>query len=141
MKIASLAPALVAVLAVGAACRKAPQPSQPPRPTVLGVLPAPPGGYVIDTTGTPDAERRTYSVSQSMDAVAAFYRDKLQKSGFALMSDRADTAGGVADLYATKGKATIWVHVQRNGAAAALATLIGNAGEAAPGTPVPARPR
>ena len=117
------------LLAIGCKAR-APEPARQAAPgsraaaPILSGLRDAPGGYVLDTTSTPDAEHRRYSVPHPVDTVLAYYRAELARTGWRLLSDRADKPAGRFDLMAEKDSMSLWVHLEKNGEQAALASLI-----------------
>jgi|SRR5579859_6515675 len=128
------AAALAASLLMPVSCKsRAQEPAQQaaPRRVILGGLPTPPGGYIVDTSGTSDAEHRAYSVPHPIDTVAAFYRGRLKDLGWLLMSDRADVPAGRLDLLAEKDSNSLWVHLEKNGDQAVMASLIAHGPRAA----------
>ena len=129
--------AAAALLAVGAAACKAkddtPQPLGMVRPEILGDFPALPQAIITDTTGSEDAERRSYLSQVSFDSVRSYYRTMLTAQGWNIIGDRGDTVE--QDLYTQKGAQTVWVHIKRVGSKATEYTLIANGGQSTPGTP------
>ena len=96
--------------AAGAGCRKEDAPPPPPRPAYLQGVPALTFARLADTSGTSEADRRTYMTVISIDSARAFYRDTLPKTGWSIMSDRRDSTG--LDIYSTKNDLRLWVHAE-----------------------------
>jgi hypothetical protein len=114
MRLTPFRAAVAAFLTLTApACRKDAEPAPPsaPRPQVIHLIPTPAGSTLRDTTGTEDAERRTYRVAMSVDSVRAFYRPRLPSLGWAIMSDQGDTA--TVDIYASRPNQSFWLQVRR----------------------------
>jgi hypothetical protein len=117
---AFLALSLVAL----AACDKEPPP-KPRKAAVLMFTAKVPGSFVIDTSGTEEAEHLTMVAPVSGDSVANFYRTWLPRNHWILTNDRS--AGEVIDLQARGGpvgSSTMWVHVERQDTLSARYTLI-----------------
>lgn len=85
-------------------------PPPPPRAEILKDVPTVPGSTLRDTTGSQDAERRTWRVQVVLDSVRAFYRDTLPRLGWSLMSEQGDTA--LYNMYARRGGTTLWVRAE-----------------------------
>jgi len=119
----------LALALLPAACqsREPAPPPAAPRAQILKDVPSFGRSTLLDTTGTSDAERRSYSVVIPADTIAAAYRTWLPHSGWTLYNDYADRAGGRIDLYARKGRATLWVHIEKRSETVSDYTLIANA--------------
>jgi len=130
--------AAAALLTLAATACKAKDDAPPPpvmvRPMIIGDIPALPGAIVTDTTGTEDAERRSYLSQLPFDSIRNYYRTMLPARGWAVIGDRGDSVE--LDLYTRKGAQTVWVHIRRMGLQATEYTVIANGGESLPGTPV-----
>lgn len=121
-------------LALGACKKEAAAPPPPPRPAVLLFVPKLPRSLVVDTTGTPDAERATLVVPVSADSVARFYRNRLPALGWRIRNDRV--ALPVIDLYLEGGivGGSLWVHIESQDTASARYTLIATTPQSRPAT-------
>lgn len=130
--------AAAALLTLSAAACKPKDEVPPPlavlRPEILKDIPTLPGAIVTDTAGSEDAERRSYLSQLRFDSVQSYYRTMLPAQGWAVIGDRGDSVE--LDLYTRKGALTLWVHLKRLGTMATEYTLIANAGQSTPGTPV-----
>jgi hypothetical protein len=130
---------LVAVLGLApAGCRheQAPPPL-PPRLDIIGAIEVLPRSIITDTTGTPDADRRTYVALVTLDSAVSFYRGHLTTLSWSILGDQADAAAGKHNLYATRDSLTLWVHLQQRGADSTEVTIIGSARQSDRGQPVP----
>jgi hypothetical protein len=115
---------LALALALSACRGREPAPQPRPRAEILKDIPAALQSELRDTSGTPDAEQRTYACSLPVDTTAAFYRVWLPRLGWQLMSDRSDRPAGRIDLYARKGNHTVWVHIEKQSEGTSRYTLI-----------------
>jgi len=97
-------------------------PPPPPRPALLTGVPAVGASLLTDTTGTPEADRKTYLVQLPIDSVQRFYRTRLPAEGWHVISDQGDTAK--MDLYTRNDSLSLWVHAERLGVLATSYTLI-----------------
>ena len=114
-------------------------PPLPPRPEIIGDIPVVARSHITDTTGTPDAERRTYLAPVPLDSLVRFHRAVLQTLGWQIKGDQADVPAGMVDLYAVKGAQTVWVHMEKRGADSVEATLVASGRLTEQTTPVPGR--
>jgi len=130
--------AATALLTLAATACKAKDDAPPPpvmvRPLIIKDIPALQGAIITDTTGTEDAERRSYLSQLPFDSIRSYYRTMLPALGWAIIGDRGDSME--LDLYTRKGVQTVWVHVKRLSLRATEYTVIANGGESLPGTPV-----
>ena len=107
-----LAPAaLLLALTSLFACKQAEPPAQlPPRAQILQNLPLIPLSKLVDTTGTPEAEHRGYTVILPFDSTSKFYPDTLRKLGWSIeglhQGDRS------LDIYARKNGQNLWVRLE-----------------------------
>lgn len=128
--------AAAALLTLGAVACK-PKEAEPQhltvqRPQILKDIMSLPGAIITDTTGSEDAERRSYLSQVTFDSVRSFYRTTLPVQGWAIIGDRGDSVE--LDLYTRKGVQTVWVHMKRLGPMATEYTIIANGGQASTGT-------
>ena len=126
MQITRVAAALAALAlgATGCRNREPPPPRGAPRAAILQDVPAVAFSELRDTTGTSDAERRTYVARIPLDSTAVFYRTWLPQHGWALLNDRTDRPAGRIDLYARKGPQTLWVHIEKQSEGTTEYTLL-----------------
>jgi hypothetical protein len=117
-------PLVLALVLPSCRGREAAQAPRAPRAEILKDIPPSTQSTLRDTTGTPEAEQRTYVSALPADTAASFYRSWLPRLGWQVMSDRADRPAGRIDLYARKGTHTIWVHIEKQSEATATYTLI-----------------
>jgi hypothetical protein len=80
----------------------------------LPTLPLPPNASFVERAGGPDVLKITVRSSASADAVAAYYRQALQKDGWHLMNDAKDAEGAVV-LFAQQKGPPLWVRIQNAG--------------------------
>ena len=122
--------AALAVLAL-AGCKKqeAAVPHRP-RPHVVAAIPTLPRSSQLDTTGTEDAERVTWSASIPFDTVVDTYRKWLPSLGWVMQSDEGDTAQH--SFYVTKDSFSVWMHIQKAGPTASQWTVIGSLTQGTP---------
>jgi hypothetical protein len=107
-----------ALLVLSAAACKKEQPEQElnpapvtARPDILKEIPIIAASRQIDTTGSSDAERNTWTVRAPFDSVLAYYRRLLPTMGWSVMSDQGDSLE--TNLYLRKSTYALWVHVER----------------------------
>jgi hypothetical protein len=126
MQIRPFAALPLALALAAASCRgREPAPApHTPRAAILKDIPPATQSTLRDTTGTSEAEQRTYTSTLPFDSTAAFYRSWLPRLGWQLMGDRLDRPAGRIDLYARKGTQTLWVHVEKQSEVTSQYTLI-----------------
>ncbi len=143
MQIARFPAVLLAALALGlCGCKGREAVSAapaPPRAQILREVPVAFPSSLRDTTGTSDAERRTYVTVAPFDSTAAFYRTRLPRLGWELLSDRTDRPAGKIDLYARNGNWTLWVHIEKQAELTTEYTLIASAAADSSGAAAPER--
>ena len=146
--------ALLAVAAALAltACRKNNVPEAvPPRAQIVKDLPRIPNATLLDTAGTPEAERWTHIVVLPFDSTRRFFRDTLPKLGWTIGSDIENRERETLDLYAQKGDQNIWIQLRGQlwefGVRRTMYTVIAAQGSRPDSTapvrplPMPAHPR
>lgn len=139
----------VTLLVTAAACRverrpDAPPPPNPSRPDILSQFWLIPGSHVLDTTGSPEAQRKQLRVAMPIDTVRVVFRERMRADGWTLVSDVGD-ANQVA-MHARKDSSLVWLTMDRDGPMTTLYTVIAArvqpADTARPAIPnVPARRR
>ncbi len=110
--------------------------SAPPRAEVLTNVPVMLGSGLLDTTGTEDAERRTYVAQAPLDSAAAFYRRILPGIGWQVVGDRGGGDAATIDLHYRKADAALWVQLRRLDPVTTEYTLIGTSGRPVAGDTV-----
>jgi hypothetical protein len=128
-RFAAIVAATLSLASAGCERRTDEQPAVPfaPRVEVLKDVPLALPARLTDTVGTSEVEKRTYLAQAPLDSVVGFYRTRLPRLGWRVVSDRIDAPVGKVDLYARKAGKTLWVHIERRGAQSTEYTLIGNA--------------
>ena len=128
-RFAAIVAAALSLASSGCERRTGEQPAVPaaPRAEVLKDVPVAGPARLTDTVGTSEVEKRTYLAQAPLDSVAGFYRTRLPRLGWRMMSDRADAPVGRIDLYARKAGQTLWIHIERRSVQTTEYTLIGNA--------------
>jgi hypothetical protein len=134
---------LALLLAGMSACKKdAPEREVNPapvtaRPDVLKDVPIIATSRQIDTTGSSDAERSTWTINSPLQQVAAYYRHILPPLGWSIMNDLADSTQG--DIYLRQAKVALWVHLERKDSLTVY-TLITSAADSTTAPPAAAAP-
>ncbi len=108
--------------------------SAPRRAQVLTTVPSLVGSELRDTTGSEDAERRTYLARFPLDSAAAFYRRILPSLGWLVVGDRGGAA--TIDLHYRKADAALWIQLRRLDPVTTEYTLIGTSGRPVAGDTV-----
>jgi hypothetical protein len=90
--------------------------SEPPPPKLADVfavfpdLPLPPEAKLVSRAGSPDALQLTLFSPAKVDAVTDYYRTRLSKGNWRLVSDLKRPDGSVA-LYAEQDGPPLWVRI------------------------------
>jgi hypothetical protein len=127
-------PAALAALGVAlfSACKKheAPVVAHRPRPEVVSAIPTLARAVQLDTTGTEDAERVTWSVALPFDTVVAIYHKMLPGLGWLTQSDEGDSTQ--RSLYMTKDSFSVWMHFTKAGPESTQWTVVGSLTQGVP---------
>ena len=134
------------------ACRKNSTPEVlPPRAQIIKDLPRIPNATLLDTAGTPEAERWTSVVATRYDSTRRFFQDTLPKLGWTIGSETENRERETLDLYVQKGDQNVWIQLRGQlwefGIRRTLYTVIAAQGGARDSTapvralPMPARPQ
>ncbi len=122
---------LMLIPAVACSGGDADHPAQPagnplhPRPRIIYDIPIIARARQLDTTGTPEAERSTWRVTEPYAAVTGYYRHQLVAMGYTMLSDQSDSLK--TDLYARKVRRDLWMHFEKKGPSLTEWTIIGAA--------------
>lgn len=124
---------LISALLAAAACSSAEPGAQPfdnttatpptPRARVLATVPELDRSLLIDTTGSDDAEQKTWRVLLPLDSVRMFYRRMLPNFGWRIVNDESDST--VVNLYMEKDSMVLWIRAVPSGSSTNY-TLIGS---------------
>ena len=117
------------LLPLAAACEKgeqdaSAQDSTARRPDIIFSIPTLPRARQLDTAGSADAERVTWSAEMPYDTVVAFYRQLLPSMGWSVQSDEGDSL--TRSLYMKKDSFLVWIRFENKGAALTQWTVIGS---------------
>jgi len=95
-----------------AACRKNNTPDPlPPRAQIMKDFPRIPAATLLDTAGTPEAERWTHIVVLPFDSSKKFFRDTLPRLGWTIGAGNENQARETLDMYAQKGRQNVWIQL------------------------------